>query len=448
VVSGGINRVVGQIRQVAAETAFGGLTDADLLARYAGGREEAAFDVIVRRHGPLVLAVCRRILDDSHAADDAFQATFLVLARRARSIRKSRSLASWLHGVARRIAARARASGRTRRWYERRWRRTPPSDALHEVVWRDVGAILDEEIQKLPERVRVPFVLCYLQGVTNDAAARTLSCPTGTVLSRLSKARELLRARLTRRGLVLSAGFLATAPSDAAIRVPAALAEAAFAAAAAGSQASVTPAVAALAAGVAWPRWLVGRMAAASGLAVAVACAAIGPIYLGQATREMPTPVPAAAAESPKTDLERLQGVWAVTASEFEGASDLPATMRGAKATFAGDRLTLIGPINRLQLLSVALDPTANPKTIDTTPIDGPAKGITSRGIYRLDGDTLQFCMPAMVSGMVIRYGPRTPREAPNEKALTAPAVRPDAFTAPRGSFRRLFTLKRVVPDP
>ena len=189
-VSGGINRVVGQIRRAAAAEAYAGLSDGDLLGRYVAQSEETAFELIVRRHGPLVLGVCRRILGDAHAADDAFQATFLVLARKARTIRSYQSVASWLHGVARRVASRARESGRTRRWYDRRWRRSVSTDTLHEVVWHDVGAILDEEIQRLPDRVRAPFVLCYLEGATNDAAARALGCPLGTVLSRLSKARR------------------------------------------------------------------------------------------------------------------------------------------------------------------------------------------------------------------------------------------------------------------
>jgi RNA polymerase sigma factor (sigma-70 family) len=445
VANGGIKRFVGQIRRAAAETAFDGLTDAELLLRYVDSGDEAAFEVIARRHGPLVLAVCRRVLGDSHGADDAFQATFLVLARKARSIRKSESVSSWLHGVARRVAARARESARTRRWYERRWQRVPAADAFQEVAWRDVGAILDEEIRQLPERIRAPFVLCYFEGASNDSAARTLGCPSGTVMSRLSRARELLRARLTRRGLALSAGFLATTPSEAAIRVPLALAETALnaVAAARGAQ-EISAAVAALAASVVRPRWLTAGVAAASGigLAVALAIAPIGDKEIQQMSVATPRTVP----EVPSTDLDRLQGSWAVIASVFEGAADLPASMQGAKAVFRGNRLTLAGPKNPPQELSVTLDPSANPKALDVTPVDGPAKGMTSRGIYRLDHDTLEFCVPAAVSRMSVRIGQRGAGDAAREAVLPSRAVRPDAFAAPRGSFRRLFTLRRIEP--
>ena len=173
--------------------------DADLLARFADARDEVAFELLVRRHAPMVLAVCRRVLADANDADDAFQATFLVLARKAASVERGRTLAAWLHRVACRAALRIRADrGRRTAREEPSVDRlsTPPLDPG---VW-ELARVLDEEIAKLPERHRVAFVLCCLEGMTGEAAGRLLRCPTGTVSSRLTRARERLRDRLTRRG--------------------------------------------------------------------------------------------------------------------------------------------------------------------------------------------------------------------------------------------------------
>jgi RNA polymerase sigma factor (sigma-70 family) len=184
--------------------------DADLLERFATQRDETAFETLLGRHGPLVWSVCRRVLDEDHAAEDAFQATFLVLVRKARSVRKRASIRSWLHGVALRVALRARQQERLR---HRRERETP-SRSPGEATWQDVRPVLDEEIQRLPEKYRLPVILCYLEGHTNDEAARLLSCPRGTIATRLARARERLRFRLLRRGVTLSVGTLAAILTD------------------------------------------------------------------------------------------------------------------------------------------------------------------------------------------------------------------------------------------
>src|SRR5262249_48128930 len=155
---------------------------------------------LVRRHGPLVLGVCRRVLRDRHAAEDAFQATFLILLRRARSLDRRGSVASWLYTVAYHVALRARADAA---------RRPPPARPVPqppEAGWADLQPVLDEELGRLPDSYRAVVVLCYLEGKTNVEAARLLGWPVGTVKGRLARARDLLRARLTRRGITLSAG--------------------------------------------------------------------------------------------------------------------------------------------------------------------------------------------------------------------------------------------------
>jgi RNA polymerase sigma factor (sigma-70 family) len=158
-------------------------------------------------------------------AEDAFQATFLVLARKAGSLRQAERLAQWLHGVAARTAAKARVEAVRRRAHERQAARTQAVDPVNDLVWRDLRQVLDEEVSRLPARYRVPFVLCYLEGKTNAEAARLLGCPRGTIATRLARARERLRSRLARRGLAAASGALAAALSQntAQAAVPAAL---------------------------------------------------------------------------------------------------------------------------------------------------------------------------------------------------------------------------------
>jgi RNA polymerase sigma factor (sigma-70 family) len=190
-----------------------GLTDAQLLDRFNGvGAEgaEAAFETLVSRHGPMVLRTCRALLGDAHAAEDAFQATFLVLMRRAGSLRVHGSLSPWLHEVAYRVASCERSAAARRARHERRAaemtgpdrRRDEPGQA-HD----DAGPVLHEEVSRLAERYRRPVILCYLQGLTSEQAAQQLGWPVGTVRSRLARARERLRGRLVRRGVVLSASL-------------------------------------------------------------------------------------------------------------------------------------------------------------------------------------------------------------------------------------------------
>ncbi len=191
----------------------GGLSDAELIGRFADRRGEAtaaaevAFEALVRRHGGMVLGACRRVLRDPDAAEDAFQATFLVLARKAGSVRVEGSLAPWLHGVARRVAARARDQSRRRRLLEEK--AGARADAEAPAPPDDLGPILFEELDRLPAKYRSPVVLCHLEGMTHEEAGRHLGWPVGTVSGRLSRARDLLRARLTRRGVAPSVSVAA-----------------------------------------------------------------------------------------------------------------------------------------------------------------------------------------------------------------------------------------------
>ncbi len=188
------------------------LTDGQLLNRFTtceGEAAELAFAALVERHGPMVLRTCRVALRDAHEAQDAFQATFLVLVRRARSIWVRDSLGPWLHEVARRVSSQARLQVARRRRLESR----AAEIAGHVVVDagpQELGEVLHEELDRLPERFRSAVVLCCLEGLTLEQASRNLGWPLGTLQSRLARGRQRLRERLTRRGLAPSMGAFGT----------------------------------------------------------------------------------------------------------------------------------------------------------------------------------------------------------------------------------------------
>jgi internalin A len=190
------------------------LSDGALLERFLDQHDEVAFENLVQRHGPMVLGVCQRVVGDTHAAEDAFQATFFVLARKARAIRNQASVGSWLFGVAQRIASKVRAQAATRRDRERRAAGMPHAETLDELTWQELRSILDEEIGRLPAKYQAVVVLCHLEGKSYDRAAGELGLSKSTLAGRLAKALELLRGQLTRRGLALSAGALATALTE------------------------------------------------------------------------------------------------------------------------------------------------------------------------------------------------------------------------------------------
>jgi len=259
-----------------------GPDDAELLRRFAASRDEAAFAALVGRHGPMVWGVCRRLLDRPQDAEDAFQAVFLVLLRKSRGLLRPDLLGPWLHAVALRTAARLRAGAARRRQRERPLVVEPVMESTPEVVWRDLRPVLDEEVGRLPARYRAAFILCCLEGLTNEAAARRLGCPKGTVLSRLSRGRELLRRRLIRRGVALSAGGLAAALAvrECSAAVPAALTESTLRlglAFMAGGAATALTAPAALAKGVLKSMFLTKiKLAAAMLLALGVLGTGVG----------------------------------------------------------------------------------------------------------------------------------------------------------------------------
>jgi RNA polymerase sigma factor (sigma-70 family) len=207
--TGQASEVIRQVRRALLLRDGAGLTDGQLLQDFIGRRDEAALAALVRRHGRMVWGVCRRVLHNHHDAEDAFQATFLVLVRKAASIGARELLANWLYGVARRTALKARATNAKRKARERQVAEMPEPAATGPDLWDDVQPLLDQELSRLPDAYRAVLVLCDLEGKTRKEAARHLGLPEGTVGSRLARARAMLAERLTRRGVALSGGALA-----------------------------------------------------------------------------------------------------------------------------------------------------------------------------------------------------------------------------------------------
>ncbi len=210
-----LNPVIDHLRRAVLLRDGAGLTDGQLLESFVSQKDESAFEVLVRRHGPMVLGVCRRVLRNHHDAEEAFQATFLVLVRKADSIVPREMFANWLYGVAYRTALKARSMIAKQRVRERQVMEAPEPEAIEpDHCWRELQPLLDQELSRLPDKYRVPIVLCDLQGKTGKDAARQLGWPEGTVASRLSRGRVMLATRLTRHGLALSGGPLAAVLSQ------------------------------------------------------------------------------------------------------------------------------------------------------------------------------------------------------------------------------------------
>jgi RNA polymerase sigma factor (sigma-70 family) len=303
--SGQLDVVLRHIHQLAGTPSAEAVRDGQLLQRFAEAGEEAAFAALVRRHGPMVLGVCRRVLRDVHEAEDAFQATFLVLLRRSRALDRRGSLAGWLHAVAYHVALRARAQAARRQRQERQVAEMANAVSAPGEVWLDLQPVLDEELSRLPDSYRDVVLLCGVQGKTNAEAARLLGWAVGTVKGRLSRARDLLRKRLARRGISLSVGALSLLLAENAVAaLPATLVHAtAQTALAAAAGAGSTPALS-LAEGV-LKTMFVSKLKLATAFLLLVSLVALGAGALARpAQTVLPSPTvppPAAHARTPDT---------------------------------------------------------------------------------------------------------------------------------------------------
>jgi RNA polymerase sigma factor (sigma-70 family) len=425
-----------------------GLTDGQLLGGFIEQRDDAAFAALVRRHGPMVWGLCRRLLNE-HDAEDAFQATFLVLVRKAASIVPRERVANWLYGVAHQTALQARRNATRRRAREKQVTEMPEPAVAEQDLWRDLQPLLDQELSRLPDAYREVIVLADLEGKTRKEVARQLGLPEGTVGSRLARARTMLAKRLARHGLAVSGGALAAvlAPNVALAGVPdsvvSATIEAAslFAAGPATAAGAVSAKVAALAEGVVKTMFLT-KLKIATTILVAIALAsAIGggsftalqatptdrsvPVRTGQnkekaTDKERPDLSQAQIRPELKTDKEKLQGTWKLVATHKHGKKvdpeDIPIhphdlVIEGSKVE---TKLTKGGGDRGL----LELNPAASPKQITVTWL------IQWRGIYKLDEDKLTIC-----------FNPDN-------------GIRPDGFSTSADSGRVLFVYERAKRRP
>ncbi|MDY3563681.1 sigma-70 family RNA polymerase sigma factor [Gemmata sp. JC673] len=417
---------------------FKHVPDAELLGRFVREGDRAVFELLVRRHWRFVHGVCRRVAGDAHDAEDAAQATFLVLARRAELVRGA-CLGPWLARVAYRCAIRARAA-------------RPPTFGgdLSAAPGRDsaasdpeLSAALDAELNDLPDKYRVPVVLCYLQGKTYEQAAAELNCPIGTLSTWLTRAKELLRARLTRRGLApgglaaLLDGLNAQA-SDCVFRF---LTETAVFAAGEVPRGRAAAVATGVIHAMDWKSRLLPTLSALIAvLGLAAAAASLEP---------PPKPAPAERPVVANTDADKLQGVW-VFDSAHRGKGDALGMVWPSRVTIRGDAVTVepfldeklslkgkirIGPSGQPKQFPLALD------ELDITPAGAPAKVAAGEyaGVYQLEGDRLTVCLAAE------NGGPRpTTLDTDGERTIRARLVK-----APVG-FKELpkeFTVKAVGAD-
>jgi RNA polymerase sigma factor (sigma-70 family) len=374
--------------------------DAALLERFVADRDEAAFAELVRRHGPMVRATCRRFLGNTPDADDAFQAVFVVLARKAGEVRRRRLLGPWLHTVAVRAAGRARNAARRRAAFERPVTAMPEPELLPADPPPEWLPLLHEELERLPEKYRDPLVLCELQGRSRAEAAEALGIPEGTLSSRLARGRALLRRRLVRRGVAAAALAALLAVPSRTEAVPPKLVETTTKAATGAASASVN----ALTHGVL--RTMLFAKLKTWAIASLVTLGLLGAAV----------PLVLLAAEEKKADKELLQGTWDVVTTEknFPNARipDIKQLVFDGEQMRADDHV--MGKFN--------LDPKQNPKHFDIIPDSGPksVKGMLFQGIYELKGDELKICT-----------------RAPGKE-------RPTEFTGKEGSECMLIVLKRA----
>jgi RNA polymerase sigma factor (sigma-70 family) len=407
-----INGVVQHLRATVLLRDGAGLTDGQLLADYINQSDDAALAALVRRHGPMVWGVCRRVLGNYHDAEDAFQATFLVLVRKATSIVPRQKVANWLYGVARQTALKARAAAARRKGRERQV--TEMSDRAPAEPDRrpDLQALLDEELSRLPGKHRAVLVLCDLEGKTRKEAALQLGVPEGSVAGWLARARTLLAKRLTRRGVAVLGGAVAAilAPRLASARVPASVVSKTmkFASllAAGHAIAEVIPGkVAALMEGVLKTMFLSKlKVVVGTLLLMAVLIAGGVAVVLGQAPDSPPTKDEGAGSKRPNVKeeaaramLKRLEGTWGFVSVHANGARNpTPAVFLLIKDS-SWECLTREGKVTEKWTIRL-VDLEASPKRIDI--IEGKdvpgRKDRTLNGIFMHDGDSLVLCFGAL----------------------------------------------------
>jgi RNA polymerase sigma factor (sigma-70 family) len=392
--TGPIKSVIDHLRQSVPMPDGAGFGDGELLGRFIERHDETALAALARRHGPMVWGVCRRLLSH-HDAEDAFQATFLVLVRKAASIRSGEMLGSWLYGVARQTALLARRTAARRRAREVQVAEMHDIEAARQDQWPELRPLLDEELSRLPEIYRAVIILCELEGRSRKETARQLGMPEGTVAGRLARARAMLAKRLIRRGITLSGGAVASILSQnmASAGVPASVVSrtikvASLTAAGQATTGVISVKVAALTEGVLKAMFLSRLKSVVAVLMLAACLIGVGTaVVLGKQPDEAKKAEAKEAAV--KAMQERLQGTWKCVSMHSNGVKSRPdctCTIKGSTWETKLDGKVFQSGTFRL----VDLD--ASPKHIEwviTAAEEEDARGKTIHGIFMLDGGSL-----------------------------------------------------------
>jgi RNA polymerase sigma factor (sigma-70 family) len=394
-----MSEVIHHLRRALLLRDGAGLTDGQLLEDYISQRDEAALAALVQRHGPMVWGVCRRVLSNYHDAEDAFQATFLVLVRRAASIGSPELLANWLYGVAHQTAIKARATVAKRKARERQATEMPEPAVVEQDLWNDLQPLLDQELSRLPDISRVVIVLCDLEGKTRKEAARHLGLPEGTVGSRLARARVLLAKRLTERGATLTGGALAAvlAQNVVSAGVPASVASNTISAAgsfAAGHGAAtglVSGKVAALTEGV-LKTMMMSKLKAVVALVLVLGFLGTGAtvLTLRSATARDKPPIAKAPQSTARERMDSIEGIWEMVSAVYDGTP----WPRLEKAVWTITKTHV--EYNETTKDAYTINSKASPKQIDITQIrpgNEHGDGAKALGIYEVKGDTLKICI-------------------------------------------------------
>jgi RNA polymerase sigma-70 factor (ECF subfamily) len=416
-----LNGVIGHLRRAVLPGADD-VTDGRLLDEFRARRDESAFTALLRRHGPMVLGVCRRVLRQQQDAEDAFQATFLVLARKAASIR-TQAVGNWLYGVAYRTAMKAKTMTAKRRVKELQAGLRPRPDAAED--WQELLPLLDRELSRLPERYRAPVVLCELEGKSRKEAAAQLGLPEGTLSSRLARGRALLARRLGGRAPA-AVGVLALA-REASAGVPAGL----LGSTAAAATGTTTGRVGELA-GWVLKGMLLNKLLGITALVVALALVALGggvgayQSAVGQGEVTKRGAADGGAKTNQQTPRERelklLEGTWEMIAVSSDGKKQNTPAGRTTRLTFRGEEFTLERDGKVIARGTLKVDPSKKPRALDLTFTEGDMAGKTTLAIYEIKGDELQ-------EGFAITGNKR-----------------PTGFTTEKGNNRLVFTYRRVKP--